>query len=189
MNAQEMNAWLHYGGGLELWREAYAPFNLPGGEIFTALQTGVIDATEWVGPYNDLALGLHTVAKYYYYPGWHEPGPTTEAIVNIEAWESLPPNLQAMLRNATRAVNDDVFSEFTARNNSALRTLVDEHGVQLRKLPDDEPALLREVSVEVLAEAAQRDVLTQRVDDSHMTFYKSAREYHALSEQPYLNTR
>ena len=240
MNAQEMNAWLHYGGGLELWREAYAPFNLipfpcgntgvqmagwfnkeinsledlrglkmrmpglggevlkraggepvnlPGGEIFTALQTGVIDATEWVGPYNDLALGLHTVAKYYYYPGWHEPGPTTEAIVNTKAWESLPPDLQAILRNATRGVNDDVLSEFTARNNSALRALVDEHGVQLRKLPDDVLARLREVSVEVLAEAAKRDPLTQRVYDSYMTFYKSVREYHALSEQTYLNTR
>ena len=127
MNAQEMNGWLHHGGGLELWRELYAPFNLvpfaagnsgvqmagwfnkeinsladlqglkmripglggevlaraggvpvalPGSEVYTALQTGVIDATEWVGPYNDLALSLHTAAKYYYYPGWHEPGPT-----------------------------------------------------------------------------------------------------------------
>ncbi len=240
MNAQEMNAWLHYGGGLELWREAYAPFNLipfacgntgvqmagwfnkeinsledlrglkmrmpglggevlkraggepvnlPGGEIFTALQTGVIDATEWVGPYNDLALGLHTVAKYYYYPGWHEPGPTTEAIVNTQAWESLPPDLQAILRNATRAVNDDVLSEFTARNNSALRSLVDEHGVQLRKLPDDVLARLREASVEVLAATAKGDPLTQRVYDSYMTFYKSVREYHALSEQAFLNTR
>ena len=131
MNAQEMNGWLHYGGGMELWRELYAQFNLvpfaagnsgvqmagwfnkeinsiedlqglkmripgiggevlsraggvpvvlPGGEIFTALQTGVIDATEWVGPYNDLAFSLHTAAKYYYYPGWHEPGPTLKLL-------------------------------------------------------------------------------------------------------------
>ncbi len=149
----------------------------------------MIDATEWVGPYNDLALGLHTVAKCYYYPGWREPGPTTEAIVNSKAWESLPPDLQAILRNATSAVNDDVLSEFTARNDSALRTLVDEYGVQLRKLPDDVMKQLREVSVEVLAEAAKRDPLTQRVYDSYMAFYKSVREYHALSEQAYLNTR
>ncbi|MEJ6773496.1 MAG: TRAP transporter substrate-binding protein, partial [Porticoccaceae bacterium] len=129
LNAQEMNGWLHYGGGLELWRELYAPFNLvpfaggstgvqmagwfnreinsmedikglkmripglggdvisraggvavtiPGGELYTSMQTGVIDATEWVGPYNDLAFGFHQVAKYYYYPGWHEPGPILE---------------------------------------------------------------------------------------------------------------
>ena len=172
-----------------LKRAGGEPINLPGGEIFTALQTGVIDATEWVGPYNDLALGLHTVAKCYYYPGWREPGPTTEAIVNSKAWESLPPDLQAILRNATSAVNDDVLSEFTARNDSALRTLVDEYGVQLRKLPDDVMKQLREVSVEVLAEAAKRDPLTQRVYDSYMAFYKSVREYHALSEQAYLNTR
>lgn len=82
-----------------------------------------------------------------------------------------------------------MLSEFAARNNSALRTLVDELGVQLRKLPDDVLARLREVSVEVLAEAAQRDPLTERVYDSYTTFYKSAREYHAISKQAYLNTR
>ena len=68
---------------------------LPGGEVFTSLQTGVIDATEWVGPYNDRAFGLHTVAEYYYYPGWHEPGATTELIINLEAWDMLQPDLQA----------------------------------------------------------------------------------------------
>lgn len=240
MNAQEMNGWLHYGGGLELWQEAYAPFNLiplaagnsgvqmagwfnkeinslddlkglkmripglggevlkraggepvtlPGGEIFTALQTGVIDATEWVGPYNDLALGLHTVAKYYYYPGWHEPGPTLEAIVNKSAWESLPPDLQAMVKAAARTVNDDMLAEFTARNASALKTLVEEHGVQVRRLPDDVIAKLRDVSAEVLAETGKADPLTARVYESYMNFAKAAREYHAISEQAYLEIR
>ena len=153
MNAQEMNAWFYYGGGLELWREIYAPFglmpapagntgvqmggwfnkeinrlddlkglkmripglggevlrraggtpvNLPGGEIFTALQTGAIDATEWVGPYNDLAFGLHKAAKYYYYPGWHEPGTTLEAIVNKQAFDALPKDLQSIVRMPAR---------------------------------------------------------------------------------------
>lgn len=240
MNAQEMNGWLRYGGGQELWEEAYAPFNLvpmaagnsgvqmagwfnkeintlddlkglkmripglggevlkraggepvtlPGGEIFTALQTGVIDATEWVGPYNDLALGLHTAAKYYYYPGWHEPGPTLEAIVNKTAWESLPPDLQAMVRAAARTVNDDMLAEFTARNASALKTLVEEHGVQVRRLPDDVIARLREVSAEVLAETGKSDPLTTRVYESYTTFAKSVRDYHAISEQAYLEVR
>ncbi len=240
MNAQEMNGWLHYGGGLELWRELYEPFNLvpfaagnsgvqmagwfnqeinsvedlrglkmripglggevlkraggipvvlPGGEVFTALQTGVIDATEWVGPYNDLSLSLHSVAKYYYYPGWHEPGPTLEAIVNKEAWDSLPEDLQVMIEMSVRAINDDMLSEFTARNNAALRVLIDEHGVELRALPDDVIAVLRDAAAEVVAEVAQENELSQRIYDSYMAFYSEVRAYHAISEQAYLNAR
>jgi len=240
MNAQEMNGWLHYGGGMELWRELYEPFDLiplasgntgvqmagwfnkeinsladlqglkmripglggevlkraggipvalPGGEVFTALQTGVIDATEWVGPYNDLALALHTVAKYYYYPGWHEPGPTLESIINRQAWESLPPDLQAMVEVASRAINDDMLSEFTARNNAALRTLIDEHGVELRALPDDVLAALKEASQTVVADAATGNELSQRIYDSYMGFFEDVRDYHAISEQAYLNAR
>ena len=66
---------------------------IPGGELYTSLQTGVIDAAEWVGPYNDLALGLHEVAKYYYYPGWHEPGSMLELIINKDSFEALPPDI------------------------------------------------------------------------------------------------
>ena len=184
LNAQEMNAWLHYGGGLELWREVYEPFNLipfaagntgvqmagwfnreiksmddirglrmripglggevisragglavniPGGELYTSMQTGVIDATEWVGPYNDLAFGFHQVAKYYYYPGWHEPGPTLELIINKQAYASLPDDLQSIVEVAARAANQDMLDEYTARNNAALVELVETHGVQVKK--------------------------------------------------------
>jgi TRAP-type mannitol/chloroaromatic compound transport system substrate-binding protein len=240
MNAQEMNGWLHYGGGLELWRELYAPFNLvpfaagnsgvqmagwfnkeinsvddlqglkmripglggevlaraggtpvvlPGGEIFTALQTGVIDATEWVGPYNDLAFSLHTAAKYYYYPGWQEPGPTLEAMVNKEAWDSLPEDLQAMIEVATRAINDDMLSEFTARNNAALVTLFEEHGVQLRRLPDDVLLKLKAISKEVVAEAGEENELAGRIHDSYTNFQSDVSKYHRISEQAYLNAR
>ncbi|MDG1474814.1 MAG: TRAP transporter substrate-binding protein, partial [Porticoccaceae bacterium] len=188
LNAQEMNGWLHYGGGLELWRELYDEFNLipfaggntgvqmagwfnreinsmedikglkmripglggdvitraggvsvtiSGGELYTAMQTGVIDALEWVSPYNDIALGFHQVAKYYYYPGWHEPGPTLELIINKDAYATLPDDLQAIVETAARAVNQDMLDEYTARNNEALISLVETHGVQLRKLPDE----------------------------------------------------
>ena len=238
MTAQEMNGWLHYGGGLELWRELYGRFNLvpfacgntgvqmggwfnkeinslddlqglkmripglggevleraggvpvslPGSEVFTSLQTGVIDATEWVGPYNDLALALHTVAKYYYYPGWHEPGPTLEAIVNKDAWDSLPPDLQAMIEAATRAVNDDMLSEFTARNNASLRTLIDEHGIELREFPPDVIEALKVAARDVVREGAGDDELGQRIYTSYMNFLDEVRDYHALSEQAYIN--
>ena len=240
MNAQEMNAWLHYGGGLELWRELYGKFGiiplaagnsgvqmagwfnkeinsladiqglvmripglggevfqraggvavaLPGSEIYTSLQTGTIDATEWVGPYNDLAFGFQNIAKYYYYPGWHEPGTTLEAIVNKEAWDSLPKDLKRILEVASRAINQDVLDEFTARNNRALTTLVNEHGVELRRLPDDVLKKFAELSEVVLSEAASSDQLSDRILRSYRAFLEDVRAYHSISEKAYINAR
>lgn len=240
MTAQEMNAWLRYGGGMALWREAYEPFGLvplaagnsgvqmagwfnkeinsladlqglkmripglggevleraggvpvsmPGSEIYTAMQTGVIDATEWVGPYNDLAMGLQDVARFYYYPGWHEPGPTLEAIVNKTAWESLPEDLQRMVEVAAAATNDDLLSEFTARNASSLKTLLAKHDVQLRRLPDDVLDKLKAESALVVAQKTGDTDLARRIRESYGRFLKDVREYHAISEQAYINAR
>ena len=240
MTAQEMNGWMHYGGGLEVWREAYAPSNviplaggstgvqmagwfnreinsvedikglkmripgmagevfaaaggtavrIPGGEIYTSLQTGVIDAVEWVGPYNDRALGLHEVAKYYYYPGWHEPGPLLEFIVNKQSMESLPADLQAIVTAAARTVNQDMLDEFTSRNNQALQQLINEHGVQLRRLPDD---VLREfwrATQEVMQKLIAEDPMAAKVYASFKAYYDGVREYHHISEQAYINAR
>lgn len=240
LTAQEMNAWLHHGGGMELWRELYAPYNLvpiaggntgvqmagwfnkeinsladlkgmkmripgmggevferaggtainlPGGEIFTSLQTGVIDATEWVGPYNDLAFGLHQVAKYYYYPGWQEPGPALETIINKAAWDSLPLDLQEIVVAASRMMNEDLLSEYTARNNAALRELVDDHGVELRRLPDDVLAELRKISDGITAEIPGDDPLAQRIYRSYSEFRRNVEAYHEISERAYINAR
>ena len=240
MTAQEMNGWLHHGGGMALWRELYEPFGLiplaagnsgvqmagwfnreirslddirglkmripglggaviqkaggiavamPGSEMYTSMQTGVIDATEWVGPYNDLAFGLHEVGKYYYYPGWHEPGTTLEAIVNADAWHRLPKDLQAILEVATRAINQDVLDEFTARNNAALKVLVEQHGVELRRLPDDVIKEFAEISQELIGETAGDDPLANRILESYREFADNVREYHAISEQAYINAR
>ena len=240
LNAQEMNGWLHYGGGLELWRETYEPFNLvplaggnsgvqmagwfnkevnslhdlkglkmripglggevftraggtavnmPGGEIFTSLQTGVIDAAEWVGPYNDLAFGLQTVAKYYYYPGWQEPGPTIEFIANKAAIDALPEDLRAIVETAARAVNQDMLDEYTARNNAALRELVEQHGVELRRLPDEVLKKLHDVAMEVMQENAEKDEQFKRVFESFAAYQQSVMEYHAISEQAYYEAR
>ena len=240
LTAQEMNGWLHYGGGLELWEEAYAPFNLiplaggntgvqmagwfkkeinsledmrglkmripglageiftragaeavqlPGNEIFLSLQQGVIDAAEWVGPYNDLTFGLHQVAKYYYYPGWHEPGSTLEIIVNKEAFASLPADLQAIVRYAARAVNQEMLDEYTARNNQALRELVDKHNVELRKLPDDVLIKLRTISAEVLQEFIEGDEMAEKIYASYNKFKKEVTAYHEISEKAFIETR
>ena len=162
---------------------------LPGGEIFQALKTGAIDATEWVGPYNDLAFGLHQAAKYYYWPGWHEPGTALECMVNKQALEALPADLQAIVEYACQAANDDMFSEFTARNSHALKTLVDQHGVQLRRFPDALLAQIGQVAAEVVAEVADQDALSKRVYDSFAAFRKNSIAYTRISEAAYTQAR
>jgi len=238
--AQEINAWIHYGGGLELWREVYAPYNLipfaggnsgvqmagwfnkeinsledlrglkmrmpglggevlsraggtavtmPASELYTSLQTGVIDATEWVGPYNDLALGFPEVARYYYYPGWHEPGSMLEIIVNKDAYESLPKDLQAIVTTAARAANQDMLDDYTAHNNSALKDLVENYGVQLRKLPDDVLIELHRASDAAIAELVAEDPMARKVYQSFRRFLDDVTEYHDISERAYINAR
>ncbi|MGL6160946.1 TRAP transporter substrate-binding protein [Microbulbifer sp.] len=240
LNAQEMNGWLHHGGGLELWEELYAPFDLipmaggstgvqmagwfnkqinsvedlkglkmripgiggevlnraggtavtiPGGELYTALQTGVIDATEWVGPFNDLAFGFHQIADYYYYPGWHEPGSILEFIVNKTAFEKLPPDLQEIVRTAARDANQDMLDEYTARNNRALKELVEKHGVQLKRLPAEVIAHLQEINDQIMKETAARDPQFARVYKAFKEFEREVIPYHQISEEAYYQAR
>ena len=164
-------------------------FVYPGGELYTSLQTGVIDAAEWVGPYNDLALGLHEVAEYYYYPGWHEAGAMLEFIVNKQSFEALPADLQAVVTNASRAANQEMLDEYTARNNAALRQLIDKHGVKLRRLPDDVMLALWRASEEVMAKLVEDDPMAAKVYASYKPFYDGVRAYHHISEQAYINAR
>ena len=176
-------------GGEVLRRLEVTVKALPGGEIFQALKTGAIDATEWVGPYNDLAFGLHQAAQYYYWPGWHEPGTALECMVNKQALEALPADLQAVVKYACQAANDDMLSEFTARNSQALKTLVDEHGVQLRRFSDELLAQIGKVSAEVVAEIAGQDPFSSRVYSSFDAFRKNTIAYTRISEQAYTQAR
>ncbi len=176
-------------GGEVLKRAGGTPVNLPGGELFTALQSGTIDATEWVGPYNDLAFGLYKAAKYYYYPGWHEPGTTLEAIINRKAFNALPKDLQAIVLTACRAANDDVLADLTAHNNAALHTLTTQHKVQLRRLPDPVLAKLKQLSDEVVAEVAKKDPLSQKVYDSYRQFRDQAIAWGRIADLAYLQAR
>ena len=176
-------------GGEVLKRAGGTPVNLPGGELYTSLQSGAIDATEWVGPYNDLAFGLYKAAKYYYYPGWHEPGTTLEAMVNKDAFNKLSKDLQSIVLNACKVVNQDMLAEYTARNNAALHTLVNKHKVDLRPFPDDVLAKLRQLSDEVVAEVAAKDKLTKQVYESFRNFRDQVMDWHKVSEQSYLRAR
>jgi len=176
-------------GGEVLKRAGGTPVSLPGGELFTALQTGAIDATEWAAPYNDLAFGLYKAAKYYYYPGFHEPGTTLEAIVNQDAFEALPPDIQSIVRNACKVINQDMLAEQTARNPGAFKTLVEKHGVLLRAYPEDVIARLKQLSEEVVAEFAEKDAFSRKVFASYQRFLRQSKEWSRVSELAYLQAR
>jgi TRAP-type mannitol/chloroaromatic compound transport system substrate-binding protein len=165
-----------------LKRAGATPVNLPGSEIFTALQTGSIDATEWVGPYNDIAFGLHQTAKYYYYPGWQEPGPTLECIVSKPAWEQLPADLQAIVRIACQATNLDMISEYMARNATSLAQLEADPAVEIRPFPQSVLEGLRVIALEVVEELAANDPLVARVWTSYRDFLHRSRPWQRISE-------
>ena len=236
LNAQGNNAWFYSGGGLDLWEEVYAPFNiiprpqgntgvqmggwfrkeinslddykglkmripglggkvvagaggtvvlLPGGEIFTSLERGVIDATEWVGPMHDLRMGFYKAAEYYYYPGWHEPGTTLEVLFNKKAYESLPKDLQAVLDAVAMETNLWSLSEFEAGNGAALQELITQHKVQLRRFPEDLLGGLRKLATEVLEEEANKDPLARKVHDAFKKFKAQVGVWGSVSEKAY----
>jgi len=240
MNAQEVNAWLYYGGGMALWEELYdqfnlvpvatgssgaqmagwfrndinsledlkglkmripglggevlkraggVPVNLPAGEIFTSLQSGAIDATEWTGPYLDLAFGLYKAAKNYYYPGWHEPSTTIEAMINKDAFIALPNDLQEIVKQACKAANMDMLAENMAKNSIALDTLVDKHNVQVKRLPDEVLTRLSSLSLEAVQEVAEQDSFSRKVYESYTSFNQRASRWTDISEFSYLKAR
>ena len=148
--------------------------NISGAEIVPALQTGVIDAAEWIAPYADLAFGLHKVAKIYYGPGVHEPGPANTLTVNLDAWAALAPDLQAILRQAGRAESSRMPAEILNGNAEALAALRDRHGVDVRHFAPDIVARLHAVSAEVVAEVAGHDALARRIYESWSAFRAKA---------------
>jgi len=176
-------------GGEVLKRAGGTPVSLPGGEIFTALQSGTIDATEWVGPYNDLAFGLYKAARYYYYPGFHEPSSTLEATINKAVFEALPADLQSIVLNACKVMNQDLLAEYTARNPVALQALLEKHGVALRAYPDDVLIKLHRLAEEVLSELAEKDAFSRKVYASYRKFLRQAKAWSNISELAYLRAR
>jgi TRAP-type mannitol/chloroaromatic compound transport system substrate-binding protein len=236
MNAQQANAWLYSGGGLQLWEELYAGFNLvplpvgntgvqmggwfnkeirsiedfkglkmrmpglggkvidkagaavtlsPVGEIYTNLERGVIDATEWVGPYHDYLLGLHKVARYYYYPGWHEPGSVLEIFINKGIFEKLPGDLQHIIKAAAGRSNIWMLSAFEAQNNAYLQTLIKEHDVQLQRFPDDVIQTLKTYAQEVLRDITANDPISKKVYDSYQKFQNDVSAWAETSEKAF----
>ncbi|PSN11028.1 ABC transporter substrate-binding protein [filamentous cyanobacterium CCT1] len=143
-------------GGQVMSRLGVTVQTLPGGEIFQALQTGAIDAAEWVGPYDDEKLGLNNVAQYYYYPGWWEPGSTLEVQINLNEWNNLPETYQQMVRTAAFEANLEMLSRYETRNNEALQRLVD-GGTQLREYSAEIMTAAQEATFDLYEEFAASD--------------------------------
>ena len=157
---------------------------LPGGEIFPALERGVIDAAEFVGPYQDRRLGLQNAAKYYYTTGWHEPSNTTELLIGKAAWDSLPADLQAIVTTAAMAANLESHTWSEANNAEALKDLVDNDEVIANTLPDDVVAELKVVTDRVLEEGAAADPATRKIHDAYMAFKAEHSAWADVSEAP-----
>lgn len=237
-NPQGINAWFYSGGGLQLWEEVYAPFNvvprpqgntgvqmggwfrkeinsladfkglkmripglggkvlakaggtvvlLAGGEIFTSLERGVIDATEWVGPMHDLRMGFYKAADYYYYPGWHEPGTCLEVIFNKKAYDELPKDLQMALDAVAAETNMWSLCEFEAGNGAALQELISQHNVNLKRFPEDLLADLRKMAMETLEEEADKDAASRKVHEAYKKFKEQVGVWGSVSENAYYN--
>ena len=235
MNPAGMASWYYQGGGLKLWEETYAAFNLvprpgpatgpqmagwfrkpintladykglkmripglggkvveraggtvvllPGGQIYGALERGVIDATEWVGPHDDMQLGLHRAAPYYYYPGWHEPATTLEFGFNKKAYDSLPADLKRMLDFAVMSISVLGLSEYEAKNAIALERLKNEFKgkVQLTALPPAVMADLKKLAADVVREEADKGPMAKKVYASFTQFQTRLGGWREISE-------
>lgn len=234
LTANELNAWIYFGGGQELWDELSAKFNikpflvgntgpqmggwfnreiktledikglkirmpgiggevmrrlgasavsLPGGEIFSSLQSGAIDATEFVGPWNDLALGFYKVAKFYYYPAFQEPASGMSCGVNLDVFNGLSKADKALIKAVCESETNLVLSEFNARNGAALKTLVEKHNVKLMKMPDDVFDAIGKVAEEVVAEVGSKDELSKRIYDSYIKARAEISAWSTISEE------
>jgi TRAP-type mannitol/chloroaromatic compound transport system substrate-binding protein len=232
LTARMQNAWLYYGGGMELMRQLFADFNvvnlpggntgvqmggwfrrsigslddlrglkmripglggqvmdrlgvnvqlISGGEIYPALERGAIDATEWVGPYDDEKLGFHKVADYYYYPGWWEPGPTLSFYVNRRAWDELPSDYRAALEAAAAEANVLMMARYDAQNPPALQRLL-AAGVSLRRFPEDIMDAARREAFSLMEEQAAADPGYRQVFDSFNSFRDVAYPWFSSAE-------
>ncbi len=168
-------------GGEVMSRAGVNVQNLPGGEIFLALDTGVIDATEWVGPYDDEILGLNQAAPYYYSPGWHEPGATLCVYVNLDTFNGFPPEIQQAVRLAASAANKTMLARYDAANGPALQRLT-ESGTELRSFSPEILATLSGHMADVHTANTEGNEFYARTLESFTTFRDSVRAWHKQGE-------
>jgi TRAP-type mannitol/chloroaromatic compound transport system substrate-binding protein len=239
--ADELFAWVHYGGGQELWDALSGQFNikpllctssgcqmggwfvhevsspesykglryrmgtpsgaevlrrmgavvvnLPGGEIMSALQSGAIDASEWIGPWLDMAIGLHKAAAFYYYPAFHEPGSGFSLGINRAIWESFNTSDQRAFETVAACEYARSLAEFNANNAFWLRKLRDESTVKILRFDDSLLNVMLAISKDVVAEMGSRDDLSRKIYASYEQFRASIIDWTDISERAYLNSR
>jgi len=173
-------------GGLPLTKLGVVPQQIPGGDIYPALEKGTIDAAEWVGPYDDEKLGFYKVAKNYYYPGWWEGGPELDLFVNIKAWDALPKEYQAILEGACYEANVDMVAKYDALNPDALKRLIS-NGVKLRPFSNDIMAACYKATQEVYDDIATKNAKFKKVYEPWKKFRNDETQWFAVAENRFDN--
>ena len=176
-------------GGQVIGKLGGSPVSLPGGQIYENLVSGAIDATEWVGPWNDEAFKFYEAAKYYYYPGMHEPGSTLACGVNKSWFTSLTKSDQLTIKTACDWADTTTMAEYNAKNGAALDRLVNENGVKLEKFNDKVYDAFAKGAAEVFDEVQQHSALAQKVHDAFINGRKEIGAWTNLSDSPYISQR
>ncbi|MDN5785627.1 TRAP transporter substrate-binding protein [Pseudorhodobacter sp.] len=179
------------GLGGRVWEKLGATVtNMAAGEIFQALQSGTLDAAEFVGPYNDLALGFYQVAKNYYFPSFVEPGLATELVVDKKKYQALPDDLQAIIRDVSQAEYDQVASDFYANDPRALKTLIDDHGVKVLQFPEEILKAGAVAAKEVLQGLLDSDdPLVKKTSQSFLDAFRIVRTRSKTTDGAFVNAR
>lgn len=172
-------------GGKVIARLGAKPVLLPAADIFPSLETGVIDAAEWVGPYHDYLMGFHKVADYYYAGGWHEPGSVLELIVNKQAWDALPADLQQIVRSCAAETDRSMYAQWQARDAEYLAKIRAAGKTQLREFGPEVTRRLRQISAELLQEVAATSDVAGRIYQSFTSFQKTYEAFQQTNEQSY----
>ena len=172
-------------GGKVLAKAGGNPVLLSAAEIYTALERGTIDATEWVGPLHDLRFGLDRAAKYYYYPGWHEPGTQLELIINSNAWADLPADLKTIVEAAAASASLYMYGLSEVGNMDAFNSLKNKGHIQVLEFPKEVTLHLAKLTGEVLREEAEKDEKFMKVLNSYTEFRARRASFNKATEQSY----
>jgi TRAP-type mannitol/chloroaromatic compound transport system substrate-binding protein len=176
-------------GGDVMAKLGASPVSLPGGQIYENLVSGAIDATEWVGPWNDEAMKFYEAAKYYYYPGMHEPGSQLSIGMNASFWSDLSESDQMMIKHLAYSENANMMAEYNAKNGAALVRLQQEQGVEVKAFNDEVYAAFGRGANEVFAEVVEHSDLARRIHESFLNARTTVGDYLMLNDVDYINKR